>query len=271
MISSVRNVVARRDLIWALFRGELQSGSAESRLGWLWWLLDPLLMIGVYWFFKVLVFGAGKYDPYPVFVGVALLTWRHLSTSVARSVKILRTNEALVKAVPFPTVVLPIAQSFSQFFYFSISLFVLTVIALAVGQPITPVLLQLPLLAALQLVLVAGLCMALSCVGVLVRDLEIALGHALRIGWYLSPGIYGVDLLVEKLQSKASPALAEGAIELYMMNPFAILFSGYRGALIDPHWLSPHRWGILTVEAVVVLLVGYWMYRYFDRRIIKFV
>jgi ABC-type polysaccharide/polyol phosphate export permease len=270
MISTLRNLFARRDLAAELIRADLRSSSAESRLGWLWWILDPALMMGVYWVFKVLVFGRGKYSPYPIFVGVALLTWRHMTTSASRSVKVLRTNEALIKAVPFPTAVLPIAQALGQFVYFCISMAVLTVIAAAIGQPITAKLLQMPLVAMFQAAFVVGLSLTVASVGVVVRDLEVALGHLLRIGWYLSPGIYGIDLLVNRFGGGRS-RFGDLVVDLYMLNPFAILFEGYRGAVFQPQWLAPTHWAVLAVESVAMLLLGYWVFRHFDRRVVKFV
>jgi ABC-type polysaccharide/polyol phosphate export permease len=271
MISSIENLAARRDLAWELIRADLRSGSAENRLGWFWWILDPLLMIGVYWFFKVLVFGKDTYAPYPVFVGVALLTWRHLSTTAGKAVRVLRGSEAVIKSVPFPTAVLPITQSLSQFVYFSVSFGVLWLVAVLIGQEMTLTVLQIPLLALLQLILVTGIALALASFGAIVRDLEIATGHALRIGWYLSPGIYGVDLLVRRLVSFDSESLANMAIHAYMANPFAILFVGYRGAIFEPHWLEPVHWIVLTAEAAIAIAGGYWVFRHFDRRVIKFI
>jgi ABC-type polysaccharide/polyol phosphate export permease len=270
MISTVQNLFARRDLGRELIRADLRSSSAESRLGWLWWILDPMLMIIVYWVFKVLVFGREKYAPYPIFVGVALLSWRFLTTSSSRSVKVLLANESLIKAVPFPTAILPLAQTLAQFIYFCISMAVLTMLAVVFGCPITATVLQMPVLAVLQLCLVAGLSMAVASVGVVVRDLEVALGHALRIGWYLSPGIYGLDLVVTRFGGDRLE-FGDLIVNLYMANPFAVLFVGYRGAIFEPQWLDPLQWVVLAVEAVGMLIAGYWIFRHFDRRVVKFV
>jgi len=271
MISSVENLVARRDLAWELIRADLRSGSADNRLGWFWWILDPMMMIGVYWFFKVLVFGKDTYSPYPIFVGVALLTWRHLSTTTGKAVRVLRGSESVIKSVPFPTAVLPITHSLAQFVYFCVSFAVLWLVAVVIGQPMTLTVLQIPALAALQLILVTGIALGLASFGALVRDLEIATGHALRIGWYLSPGIYGVDLLVKRLGDSVSEPLGSLALKLYMANPFAILFVGYRGAIFEPNWLEPVHWIVLAAEAVIAIIGGYWVFRHFDRRVIKFV
>lgn len=73
MISNWSNLVARRDLIRELVLSDLKTTAAETKLGWLWWLLDPLIMMAIYWVFIVIIFGRDKYAPYPIFIGCALL------------------------------------------------------------------------------------------------------------------------------------------------------------------------------------------------------
>ena len=271
MISNWSNLVARRDLIRELVLSDLKTTAAETKLGWLWWLLDPLIMMAIYWVFIVIIFGRDKYAPYPIFIGCALLPWKHFSSCTSRAVKVLRSQASLIKSAPFPTMALPLSLVFSQFTYFLFGLIALLITAILFGVPVTAKLIQIPLLMILQLALVAGTAMAVSCVGVLMRDLETFLAHALRVGWYLSPGIYGIDLVEKKFGPSAGAAHGDLWVGLYMLNPFAILFSGYRAALHDPQWLELHHWGILGLEAAVVLAAGYFVYQHYDRRVIKFI
>ncbi len=264
MESTVRNIFTRRDLLIELTRSEVKTAAAESQLGWVWWLLDPLLMIGVYWIFIVILLGRDKYVPYPVFVGCALLPWKHLSASLSGGVAALRAREGLIKAVPFPTMVIPLSLVASQLVYFVCGLAVLFVVAILFGQELGPTLVQVPALVLLQTLVVAGLCLPLSCLAVVYRDVKNVVAHALRVGWYLSPGIYGVDVLAERVGAE-SPI-----VTLYMLNPFAILFVGYRGALFEPAWLPASSWAVLALEAVVILGIGHAVYRRYDRRVIKF-
>lgn len=76
MISNAKNLFARRDLLRTMIQSDLKTAAAESRLGWFWWMLDPLLMMLVYWVFIVIIFGRDKYAPYPIFIGCALLPWK---------------------------------------------------------------------------------------------------------------------------------------------------------------------------------------------------
>ena len=264
MISNARNLFARRDLLWTMIQSDLKTAAAESRLGWLWWMLDPLLMMLVYWVFIVIIFGRDKYAPYPIFIGCALLPWKHLAVCVGGGVKVLRAREGLIKSVPFPTMIIPLSVVISQLAYFLFGFVALWLVALVIGRPMTLTLLQIPGLVILQTLLIAGLCMAIACLGVMFHDLHNFVSHALRVGWYLSPGIYGIDLIIDRVGADSL------WVKLYMLNPFAILFTGYRGCVFDPAWLPPQAWAVLMLESLVCLIGGFLIYQHYDRRVIKF-
>ena len=84
--------------------------------------------------------------------------------------------------------------------------------------------------------------------------------------------LYGLDLVLEKAQEMAEngTAWAEWIPRVFMLNPFASLITGYRDALFYGQFLAPAYWAVLVVESVVLLFVGYHVYHYFDRRVIKF-
>ena len=44
-----------RSLIGNLVRLELRSGVARRKFGLFWWLLDPILLLGIYWVIVVVV------------------------------------------------------------------------------------------------------------------------------------------------------------------------------------------------------------------------
>jgi ABC-type polysaccharide/polyol phosphate export permease len=269
MDSTWPNVLARRDLIRELTFSELRSRSAESRLGWVWWLVDPLIMMLIYWGIVVGIFGRGAhYAPYPVFVLCALLPWKHLSSALTNAAKLLRTNEGVIKAIPFPTIVLPLSNVLAGFSYFLGGLVVLLASALVAGRPLGLGLLQLPALMAAQLLLVTSFALVATSFGALIRDLSGFLVHLTRVGFYACPTLYGVDLIRERAAhlGKAGAWLPA----LYMLNPFAILIEGYRQAIFYGGWLEARHWGVLAAEAVLLFLIGQRVYRYYDRRVIKF-
>jgi len=286
MISNWSNLLARKDLLRELVRSELRSSTAETKLGWLWWFLDPLLLMLIYWAIVVGILGRGKeqYAPYPVFLLCAIITWKHFATAVGTSTKILRSREPLIKAVPFPTMVLPIAQVLSNFLFFSFGIAVVFVAALLIGGKnhsgdYTP-LVQVPGLMVLQIIIVAGFALPLSCFGAMLIDLSGLMVHLLRIGFYVSPGLFGIDMVktaLQKLDPKAAeiswlPDQISGTLfSIYMLNPFAILITGYRDAIFYGQYLEGRYWLTLIIEAAVLFFIGYRIFQHYDRRVIKFI
>lgn len=273
MESNLRNLYARSDLLRELTLSELRSQSKETKLGWLWWILDPVFMMMIYWAIIAGVFGRGeRYAPYPVFVLCAMLPWKFFNTTASQACKILRSREALIKSVAFPTMVLPVSQLLSGFVYFLIGMAVLLVTAALFQRPLGGPLVQLPALMGLQIVIVAGIALVLASVGALVHDLVAFVQYVLRVGFYVTPTLYGIDMVMERFTKGAlegSPLVA-WLPTLYMLNPFALLITGYRDAIFYGRFMESQYWGLLGVEAVLLLLLGYNVFRYYDRRVIKF-
>lgn len=280
MLSNLANIKARQDLLKSLTLSELQSSTAQMRLGWLWWLLDPLLLMGVYWGVMVVILGRGNihYEPYWIFLFCGLVAWKHFAESAAKATNVLRAKDHLIKSVPFPTIVLPIAVVFSGFGFFLFGMAVLLAFALIAAVfgslvqhsgSVLP-LIQLPGLMVLQLLIVTGIALPLACVGALIRDLSPFISHLLRMAYYLSPGLYGIDLIQRLLIEEFGPDRGGWLFNFYMLNPFAILISGYRDSIFYGEFMPLSFWAILLLEAVALLFVGYRIYLYYDRRVIKF-
>jgi ABC-type polysaccharide/polyol phosphate export permease len=273
MISNWSNLVARRDLLRELTLSELRSRSQETSLGWLFWLVDPLIMMLIYWAIVVGLFGRGqRYDPYPVFILCALLPFKHLASALTSSAKVLHAREALIKSIPFPTMALPITIVMANFSNFLFGMVVLIGAAVVWERPLNLALLQIPALMVCQLALVSGLCLVGASFGALVRDLSGFLTHILRVGFYLCPTLYGLDMVRERA---ASGALADGPIgpwiaTLYALNPMVPIITGYRDAIFYGRFMEGWLWVSLAVSSLLLLWAGYWIYQIFDRRVIKF-
>jgi ABC-type polysaccharide/polyol phosphate export permease len=274
MISNWHNVLLRRDLLRELIVSELKATSAETKLGWLWWVLDPLILMLIYWAVVVGILGRGQqYHPYPLFVLCGLLPWNHVSSSLGKAVRVLAQRESLIKSVPFPTMALPLSLVVSRLVYLCIGLVVLVGIAVLAGKPIGGAILQIPVLVLSQVVLVMGLSLMVAAYGVIVPDLATAIYYILRVLFYASPVIYGVDIVREKLQAlqDGGAGWARAAEVLYMFNPFAILITGYRDAIMYRRFLPLHWWIVLFLEVTLVFWIGQAIYRHYDRRVIKFI
>jgi ABC-type polysaccharide/polyol phosphate export permease len=276
MISNIPNLISRRDLLRELVLSDLRSSTAQTRLGWLWWLLDPLFMMLIYFVIVVELFGRGEnYSPYWLFVFFGLITWKHFTGSVNRASNILSRRQGLIRAVPFPTMVLPLSGVLSMFVFFLCGFAVLIVMAIIAPLPqhsgaMLP-LIQIPLLMMLQLIIVIGISLPISCIGVLYRDLSELIPHMLAAGFFLTPSLYGADLVQRTAMDRLGQQTGHMIYTIFMLNPFAIIITGYRDAMFYGRFLEPQHWIILLIEAAALLYVGYRIYQHYDRRVIKFI
>ena len=154
---------ARRYLhsLWLLSARDLKVRYATSALGYLWSILDPLVMSAIYWFVFTLIFqrdGIGG-EPYIVFLLVGLLPWVWFNASVIDFTKAFRKDAKLVRstAIPRSIWVGRIVLSKGIEFLFSIPVLILFALFAQPRVQWNPLILLFPLGIVLQAVLLVGL------------------------------------------------------------------------------------------------------------------
>ncbi len=85
----------------------------------------------------------------------------------------------------------------------------------------------LPLIAAVQFVFTLAVAILVSAANVFFRDLGNAISHALRLWWFLSPGLYALAWLDDVKFVRDNPTISF----LAGLNPFAVLFEAYRSII----------------------------------------
>jgi ABC-type polysaccharide/polyol phosphate export permease len=216
----VVDVLTWRHLVVQLARAELRRENARLVLGDLWWIADPLLQMVVYTVLVSVVFQRTLPD-YPLFVLSALIPWKALATSVTSGATAITGNERIVRQLAFPRSVLPMARMGAQLWRLAVALVVMVALmALLWPERISLHLLWLPVLGIVQFVFLLPFVLVLSAATVVVRDLANLMRHVMRLALYLSPVLYSVDQLVERVPEAIGAA--------YRLNPVALLIDGYR-------------------------------------------
>jgi ABC-2 type transport system permease protein len=237
---------------------------STTYLGVVWWLLDPIMLICVYWLLFSIITGRGDgYAPYPVFVGCAVVPWRCAVRSISRSAKVYRSYRSLIQGVAFPTASLPMSIVLAEGVLFVCGMAALTAASALFGVSLGWPTLQVIPLMALQFVLLAGAGFGIAAIGGLLPDMAVALPHVLRLLFYLSPSLYGIDLVAERLGADSL------LFEIYSASPVAILFTAYRDCLWDPDWIAASQWAMLAGWSVLFFACGYTVFRTLDRALVK--
>jgi lipopolysaccharide transport system permease protein len=227
VVEGFRETISRRRLISYLIQADLKKKGADTLLGNIWWVVDPLLQMLVYVVVVGVIFQRGGPD-YPLFVFSAILPWKWFSSSVGDAISSVTGQERLIKQLQFPKIVLPVASTLAGIVNFAFGMIPLAgLLVLVYPDRLSPYVLLIPLIAIVQLVFSLGVALLVSTANVFARDVANVSRHVLRLWFYLSPGLYSFTLVADSALGKEHPTL----VALLRLNPFVILFESYRAVI----------------------------------------
>jgi ABC-type polysaccharide/polyol phosphate export permease len=250
---AVVEVSQRRRLIRYLVQADIRKKGADTLLGNLWWVIDPLLQMAVYVVLVSVVFQRSTPD-YPLFIFAAILPWKWFQSTVQDAITSVTGADRLIRQIQFPKLVLPVASAGAGVANFLFGLIPLAALILVLyRERLSVVILLIPLIAVVQFVFNLAIAVGLAAINVFYRDVGNLSRHALRLWFYLSPSLYGI----EDLRRAAGEIPVIG--DVLLANPFAILFTAYRDVIYSeqvPDWtglaaLLVASVGLLAVTTLV--------------------
>lgn len=226
-------------LAFTLARTEFKLRFYGSALGYLWTLVRPLLLFGVLWVFFTQIghVNAGK-TPGERFYGAQLLGSIVLFTFFAEAttgaVRSVVDRENLVRKIHFPRLVIPISVVLVALFNLALNLIVVAIFALSAG--VRPMLswAELALIVLALVVFCSGVAMLLSALFVHFRDVQPIWDVVAQVLFYASPVIISVQTVQARLgHSGLNLGIGHlSLLDLYMLNPLAVIFQQFRHAMI---------------------------------------
>lgn len=213
----LRDLWNRRRLVGYLVGADAKRTHADSFFGRVWWILDPILQVAVYWVLVTVIFDR-KTPDYPLFLFAAILPWKWFSTSINDTVTSITSRDALIRQVQFPKIVLPSAAVIAGVVGFIFGMLVLALFALLYPHRLTAWILLYPVIAGLQFVYMLGLGILLAAANAFYRDVQNVMRHVIRLWYFLSPAIYSID------QAPSGSVIHT----ILTLNPFSILLTSYR-------------------------------------------
>jgi ABC-type polysaccharide/polyol phosphate export permease len=239
-----------RDLLRNLVARDLKVRYRKSVLGFAWSLVNPLLMMAVFWLVFEFMLKSGVRD-YAVFVLVGILPWNWFSSSIGAAIGSVVQNGALINKVYFPREVLPASAVLSNLVNFVLAVPVLIGMLYVAGIGLTRHAVWLPVLIIVQAAFTLGVALTLATLNVYYRDTGVIMEVVLLAWFFLTPIIGGFGLPVRRLA--------------YVINPMASLVASYRVVLYGSETGPPAGPGLdflarTAVTALAVLALGYWFF-----------
>ncbi len=205
-----------------LAKAEFKLHYRGSMLGYLWSVMQPLMLFGVLYFVFSGVVGLDDIRHFPVYVLSAVVLWTYFSEATSGGVISLVQGDGLLRKMRFPSVAIPLSVSLKALF--NLGMNGLVVLGFAVASGVRPRLswLELPLLVVLLVALTTGLTLILSILYVRYRDTQQIWRVAERALFFVSPIIYPATQYPEAIR------------EIAGMTPIVMILTEMRHAFIDP-------------------------------------
>lgn len=243
-----------REMIRNMINRELRGRYKGSVLGILWSFLNPLFQMLVYTIVFSFIMKNGIEDYY-LFLIVALIPWIFLSTTVTIGTSCIRAQKEMINKIYFPREILPVSMVTSQIVNMFYAFLVVFVVLFVSGKGINiKALVYFPLIIVIQYFFVLGLTFFVSAMTVYFRDLEYITGIIVMAWQFLSPVMYGIDVIPE--------GMFRNVFELNPMTPIIIV---YREILYYKAVPSVRYLLMGTLYAVIFFLFGFFVFEKMKR------
>jgi lipopolysaccharide transport system permease protein len=192
-------VYANRGLISTLAARDIKIRYAQTSLGLLWAIVQPLTGVAIFsFFFSYLVNIDTGNIPYPLIAMTGIVSWNFFSFIVNAAGTSLISSQTLIKKVSFPKISLLLSKVLIGMVELAVSLTILIIWMVVIQYPFSTTILLLPLI--LLLNTLAGLAIALwlSALTVRVRDLQHLIPFLITFGIWLTPVFYPSTLIPAK-------------------------------------------------------------------------
>ncbi len=243
-MNTLKEIYEYREMIFSLAHRDLRGGYKGSALGFFWSLLNPLLQLIVYTIVFSIIMRAG-YDKYYLFLFVALVPWLFFNMCICLGSTVILNQQTMVNKIYFPREVLPIAHVLAQLVNMLLSFVVIFLVVIVTGHGVNfKAILFLPLVIIIETFMALGITFITSSVTVFFRDLEFLLNVFMMAWQFLSPVMYGVDMVPERFQL------------IFRLNPMTPVLTAYRDIIYGKQ--VPQMRDLLTsaLFAAVIFIVG---------------
>ena len=258
MNASIQRLKKYIPLVRELVSRDLKVKYRRSFLGYVWSLLNPLLMMAI---MSIVFSYMFRFDipNYPLYLICGQTLWSFFNESTNASMMSIIINGPLIRKVYIPKYIFPISRVLSSFVTMSFSLLAILIVMLVTGVDFTWKLVLLPIPLVFLLLFSMGVGMALSAFAVYFRDV-LHLYTVVCMAWmYVTPIFYPISALPEKLAF------------FFRFNPVYHYVTFFRDVVLYGTLPSAYIWMGTVGFGLLFFAIGILIFRKLQRNFILYV
>jgi ABC-2 type transport system permease protein len=257
-MTTLRGVAASlysyRELLKGLVLKDLKLNYRGSVFGFVWSLVNPLLMIVVYTIAFTFILGI-RNEMFVFYLMLGQLSWTFFASSASMSTGAIVDNAGLMRSVFFPRAILPIGTVLFNLAQYLLTIAVfLPAMLLWYRVPLSAPMLVFPVFLALQAMFTIGVALMLSTVTAFFRDVKHLLEVALAMLFWTTPIVYELAQVPERFRLPI------------LLSPVSAFVVAYHNLFFYQTWPEPTVWAVAITYAVGAFVLGASLFLRFESR-----
>lgn len=234
----------------------IKSEARQNYLGYLWFLLEPLLSTAVlYLAFTQITGKNGTHVVMSILIG--MIIWQWFESSCMLGATAIKAKYGVLNQYDLPKYIFPIVSILVNTWKFFCVFFVILLAAAAMGYPPNRHFIHLPFLILLQSLLILGVTLPLSIGATLMNDLLTVVSSIFRLFFFMSGIFFEPNVVPEHLRS------------WFFANPMAVFIDSYRDVVLRNQAPDFSHLTAAMLISGAFLLVGLSLHFYYDKKILK--
>lgn len=249
-----------RALGLTLAKRDLKAKYAQTLIGILWSVLQPLISLFIFSFFfeKVVRIGDTINYPYAIFAFSGMICWNYFTQHIHTAGTALMQEQALLKKISFPKLLLPLSKALVGLVDYCIALGLLFLLMAWKGVSLSWNVIYLPIFLTLNILVALSVSVWLSALTIRYRDFHHLIPYLVNFSIWITPVFYPSTLVPEYYKW------------IIYCNPMAAVIEGFRWCLVgQSDWNS--NFSISIIMSVLLLIAGFIYFIKMEDKIIDFI
>ncbi|MDM8567651.1 ABC transporter permease [Candidatus Halobeggiatoa sp. HSG11] len=222
---------------------DLRAESERTYLGFLWWIFEPIMYMGVFYIFFGILLGH-RTDDYVPFLLIGLTSWQWLKSCLSHGAETIKGATPLMQQVHLPKVVFPIILVLTDTVKFLFILSLLLIFLWLYGYGIGITYLALPLILIVQMLFVLAGTFFLAAIIPFIPDLRFVVENILLALFFMSGVMIRSDIVPAAYQS------------FYYLNPIVTIIESYRNILMYNVWPDGFSLMVISIFSLICIWLG---------------
>ena len=246
IILDFKELYRYKDLFITLTWRDFRVRYAQTTIGMLWALLQPVVTLLILSLVFGKFVGVKTEVPYLLFAMTGMTIWTYFSYVMTNSGASIIASQDMIKKIYFPRLIIPLSKAAVGLIDLGVSILIMIFLMFYYGIVpssnvwIAPVFIFFGMLAALAV----GIW--LSALTVRYRDFQHVVPFLVQIGLYITPIAYPADFAIQQLPKWAAT--------LYYLNPIAGVVQGFRWSIFGGE--APGTLMYVSFVMIIILFVS---------------